>query len=343
MWKIIGWAIWGIVALLSLWGVFNNRNKIKSGHNFNFATGMVIFFMWIIAVLFLVFDWNKIHILWLLTVMLFPIPFLVLEKIPLLSPFFIFTTEIFWSIALIGINIEPSEENENEEESDEENLNMEQDPLERYKRIREVGRSLTEKMMKHIPKFATMKAAKDLNLVGPKGFLVFDSESETSFLIDRCFHDIQWDGKNLIDHFLESEDYKKITEEEQAIVQGMATAYYSLFEIIDVNPSEGTLELYDLLDSKTYTITDINSSRTTSKRYILAGRIQQIEGMYMTTGTICPFLTEHKQNLLDGLEQKRVSGRRKPKKIQRSDYSAYFFKKYKRTEEIRFMTVDEME
>jgi hypothetical protein len=54
----------------------------------------------------------------------------------------------------------------------------------------------------------------------------------------------------------------------------------------------------------------------------------------MTTGAICPFNIEHKDNLLGGLEPKKIRGKRKAKKKPRSDYSAYFFRKYRRMEEI---------
>ena len=219
----------------------------------------------------------------------------------------------------------------------------EKDRLGRYKRIREVGRELTNQMMEHVPKFATMKAAKDLGLIGPKGILVFGSEEEAPFLMDRCFYDVQWGGKNLIDHFKESRDFQNLTQEEQAIVEGMTTAYYSLFEVLHVDPSQGILELSDLLDEGTYTITDINSSRTAQVGYLLAGRIKEVEGIYMTTGALCPFNIEHKANLLAGLEPKKIRGRKKTKKKPRSEYSAYFFRKYRRMEEIRFMSVDEIE
>lgn len=38
---------------------------IKAGQGFQMATGVQAIFFWIIVVLFLVFGWNKIHILWI--------------------------------------------------------------------------------------------------------------------------------------------------------------------------------------------------------------------------------------------------------------------------------------
>ena len=357
MWDIIGWVIWGILTFLGIWGIFVNRRHVKSGRDFNFTGGMVIVFEWIFIVLFLVFDWNKLHIVWSIPITIFSVPFLVTQKIPFLSHIFIWITRVFWATALMGAPArtyqerqiedreEEMEEEDNEEEDNEEEEYhvVEQSRLDRYKRIRALGRELTNQMMEHIPRFVTMQAAKSLDLVGPKGVLVFDSEAEATYLMDRCFYDIKWDGKNLIDHFRESPDYQRLTKEEQAIVEGMTTAYYSLFEVLRVDPSQGALEVRDLLGESTYTIIDINSSRTATTGYLLAGRIKQVEGIYMTTGAICPFYVEHKANLLAGLEPKRIRGRRKAKRIQRSDYSAYFFKKHRRIKEIQFMSMEEME
>lgn len=347
MWNLIGWIIWGILTLLGIWGIFINRRHVKSGGDFNFPGGMTIFFGWIVIFSFLVFDWNKLHLIWTFPITLLSVPFLVTQKIPFVSRVFILLTKAFWTMALLGVPLSSRQEEEIEEkeESGEEDDNpfMEKDRLGRYKRIRALGRELTDHMMEHVPKFATMKAAKDLGMVGPKGILVFDSEEEASFLMDRCFYDIQWDGKNLVDHFKESQDFQNLTQEEQAIVEGMTTAYYSLFEVLHVDSSQGILELSDLLDEGTYTITDINSSHTAQVGYLLAGRIKEVEGIYMTTGALCPFNVEHKANLLSGLEPKKIRGRKKVKKKPRSEYSAYFFKKYRRMEEIQFMSVDEME
>lgn len=312
---------------------------------------MTVFFGWICIVLFLVFDWNKLHIAWAFPIASLSVSFLVTRKVPFVSRVAILITKAFWTIALIGIplnsrreeEIEDGEEDRYADEHEEESSIIEKNRLGKYREIREVGRELTNQMMKHVPKFATMKAAKDLGLIGPKGILVFDSEEEVPFLMDRCFYDIQWDGKNLIDHFRESQNFQNLTQEEQAIIEGMETAYYSLFEVLHVDPSQSILELRDLLGEETYTITDINANRTAQVGYLLAGRIKEVEGIYMTTGALCPFNAEHKANLLGGLEPKKIRGRKKAKKRLRSEYSAYFFRKYRRMEEIRFMSVNEME
>lgn len=218
----------------------------------------------------------------------------------------------------------------------------ESERIKRYKRIRAVGKELTGQIGKHVPRFVLIKAARDLDMRGPKGVLVFDSEDEVSFLMDRCFYDIYWEGKNLIGHFIASDAYDQLTEEEHTIVQGMTTGYYSLFEILDTNRVEATVELGDVLGEGRYTIMDVNMSRTVRKGCLLACRIHQTAGIYMSTGTGCPFEPNQKEVLLEGLERKRRPATKSKKrgsaqKLQRSDYSAYFFKQYKRIGRIKFM------
>jgi hypothetical protein len=218
--------------------------------------------------------------------------------------------------------------------------------IEKYKRIRRVAQQLTDRLQKHLPKFALVRAAKDLDFMGPKGILTFDLEEETSFFIDRCFFDIYWEGKNLIGHFIESDDYEQLTAEEQLVVQGMTQTYYSLFENLEVNRSEATLKLVDLLGEETFTITDINMSQTASEGYIQATRISKKGDIYMTTGASCPFAPNQKEILIEGLRKrtKRVGKKRKSSQILKSsDYSAYFFRQYKRISKIRFSSVEGIE
>ena len=132
--------------------------------------------------------------------------------------------------------------------------------LEKYKRIREMGRELTEQIMDHMSRFVLTRAASDLNLWGRRNTLVFDSEEDTHFLMDRCFYDIYWEGKNLIGHYMESDAYEQLGEEERTVVQGMTNAYYSLFEILNAASREARLELDDLLGERTYTLMDVNLS-----------------------------------------------------------------------------------
>ncbi len=103
MWQIIGWIIWTILAFLAISFTFGCRTYAKSGKGFQWDTGVLTFFFWIIAIFFLFFGWNKLHILWIIPTALFTAQFLVLSGIPILSPIILFATKIFLSVILIGI------------------------------------------------------------------------------------------------------------------------------------------------------------------------------------------------------------------------------------------------
>ncbi len=103
MWQIIGWIIWVILAFLAVSCAFGCRTDAKSGRNFQLATGVQTFFFWVIATLFLVFGWNKLHILWVTPVAYFTAQFLVFGEIPILSPIVLFATRIFLFVVLIGV------------------------------------------------------------------------------------------------------------------------------------------------------------------------------------------------------------------------------------------------
>ena len=339
MWQIIGWIIWSLITFLGIAGIYYCRKSANSEQGLDFISSTYICCLWLISILFLVSDWNKLHIIWSAPIILFLIPTIIRKNVPVISSIMAYSIGAFLTVILAKTKANLLDEDMGREQTKKQM--MKHDFQKRYKRFCEINRKLIDKMMEHVPEFVMKKAAKDLNLTGPRGIILFDTEAETCFLGDRCLYDIPWIGKNVITHFMESEDYQLLAEDEKAVVQGMTQAYYSLFEVLSTEPSEGMLEFNDLLKPETYTITDYNLSRTAHPGDLLATRIRPAGDIYTTTGAVCPFRNEHKQNLLNGLEPKRIPGKKKPKKIPPSDYSVYFFRKYKRTEGMEYVVVDE--
>ena len=103
MWQIIGWIIWAVLAYYAVLFAFGCRRFAKSGQGFQLATGVLTFFFWVIAILFLIFRWNKLHILWVVPAAFFSAQFLVHGGIPILSPLVLFATRIFLFFILIGV------------------------------------------------------------------------------------------------------------------------------------------------------------------------------------------------------------------------------------------------
>ena len=103
MWQIIGWVVWVILAFLAVSFAWGCRSYAKSGQAFQWATAVQTFFWWLIAILFLIFEWNKLHILWIAPIAFFSAQFLVLGSVPILSPIILFATRMFLGIILIGV------------------------------------------------------------------------------------------------------------------------------------------------------------------------------------------------------------------------------------------------
>jgi hypothetical protein len=214
----------------------------------------------------------------------------------------------------------------------------ESDRVRKYKRIREVGRSLNGKIVKVIPKEVIDRTAREMRLM-VKGVLVFDSEGELDFLFDRIIYDVPWDSRTAIEHFEAESDFELSVEEED-ILKAMKEAYFSLFEVVGGVAGE-FLQLSDLLTDNQIELMELSLSNTASKELLLATRVISINDICLTTGTAYPFLPEHRDTLISGLEAKQTvrRSRRRPS-IRRMDYSdprnysLYFFRHYKRLDEL---------
>lgn len=104
MWEIIGWVIWGIIALLALYFTFGWRHSISEGESLSWAIGFQTLSFWVIAIVFLFAPWNKLHILWITPVAFIFAQFTTgIVRIPIISPIVLFLTDLFLRLILIGI------------------------------------------------------------------------------------------------------------------------------------------------------------------------------------------------------------------------------------------------
>ncbi len=101
--QIIGWIIWGIITLWAIILVLASRASAKLGQTLQPAAGATILFLWIIVVLFCLFDWNKLHILWLAPLSFFTAHFLAARRLPVLSPMISSISRFFLSVVFMGI------------------------------------------------------------------------------------------------------------------------------------------------------------------------------------------------------------------------------------------------
>ena len=159
------------------------------------------------------------------------------------------------------------------------------DLLGRYKRIREVRFRLNNLLVGTISKKTLEDCGRKLGFFR-RGRLVFGSEDEMSLLMDYCLYQPEPDGRNLVAKYLEKSP-PPADSDEMVALRAMTEAYYSLFQITDVERGVG-ITVQDLLRDETGFIVDIGFGSTAQRHLMVATRIIPVEGFLMTGGAALP-------------------------------------------------------
>jgi hypothetical protein len=157
--------------------------------------------------------------------------------------------------------------------------------IDRYKACRAAGRELNIALVKQLPKVAAPECGKKLGIV-KAGTLILNNDDEIAVLYDYCLYHYRRDGKNAVERYLENTPPKPDSTE-AALSQAMLGAYYSVFEILTIQPRQGA-SLRDLVSGETIDLLDISVSETGSPGIILAGRILPLADFNMSSGTLIP-------------------------------------------------------
>jgi hypothetical protein len=72
--------------------------------------------------------------------------------------------------------------------------------VDRYKRLRALGRDLNQRIVETIPREMIPRAADALGIL-QKGVLVFETEDSAGVLMDSCLYDWPVEGKSLVERF----------------------------------------------------------------------------------------------------------------------------------------------
>ncbi len=157
--------------------------------------------------------------------------------------------------------------------------------LDRYRRMREVRFRLNNLLVNAIPRKTLEECGRILGFFR-KGVLFFETEDETSLLMDYCIYSPGPDGRNLVAKHLEKSPPPPGSDE-MAALQGMTHAYYSLFQVVEVERGVG-VSVRDLLRRETGFIVDVGFGNTAQRHMIMATRIIPMEGFLMTGGAGLP-------------------------------------------------------
>jgi hypothetical protein len=163
-----------------------------------------------------------------------------------------------------------------------------------YHRLREVSRSLHNRLIKQIPKPVLTSSAERLGLLSPgpgrhgEEVLLLEDEYEISVLMDYCLYHGRagWNGRTVINHAL-AEAPPAAGSDALLLLQAMQEARFSVFAVDEAVPGIG-VQVRDLLRDEPLFVVDIGFSQTADPGLLLAGNVISLPGWSMTTGAMLP-------------------------------------------------------
>lgn len=157
--------------------------------------------------------------------------------------------------------------------------------LAEYKRLRQVGRTLSEAIV-HLVKKETMdRAGEDLGILH-HGTLYFDTEDVASVFMDYAIFAIRDTGKNAIDRYAAAHSFPPGSDEARWLHDRQATRY-TIFRVTEASPGFG-VEALDLLRDATIFVIDIGFSQSADPGVTFAGHIHPMDEFWVSTGASLP-------------------------------------------------------
>jgi hypothetical protein len=164
-------------------------------------------------------------------------------------------------------------------------MNDETQLLTRYRRLRRLGMAVNQTLVSRLSKDVLEEGARKLGILR-KGVMVFDSEDETSVLMDFCIHDVRRHGRTAAEQFLAESPYPPGSDE-AVYLESLKDAYYSVFAVESRQPGVH-VGLRDLVSGASCQIVDTGLSRTAETGFVLASRLIAPDNIPMTGGAALP-------------------------------------------------------
>jgi len=214
-----------------------------------------------------------------------------------------------------------------------------------YRRYRVDGKALNHKIMEAtLDRAAIQHAARALGMMGRDNMVIFDSEDETSVLMDFALYEYKARGKNAVERY--QEEIGGETEIERELLAAMVASSTSLFRVESVSRKTYSLSLGDLVnEDRTITLMDINFSQHVKPNYLLFLRPITLENFSMTSGIAFIFPRHLESELLKRWRGPQSRGSRHRRRRAQPTFAkryAIFFKLSKRQGiEVVYEDVDE--
>lgn len=157
--------------------------------------------------------------------------------------------------------------------------------LARYKHLRLVGRNLNNKLVQRLSKDVLFEGARKLGFLKGNTF-VFDTEDESSVLMDYCIYDVRRDGQNAFESYLISCSPDSESDE-LTCLQAMQRAIYSLYVVETVERGLG-VTMRDLRTDETHFVVDTGMGMSAKPELVFATRLLFHDRLVMTSGAGLP-------------------------------------------------------
>ncbi len=155
----------------------------------------------------------------------------------------------------------------------------------RYKHLRTTGRNLNQKLVRRLSKDVLHEGGRKLGIL-QRGTLVFNSEDETSILMDYCLYDVRREGRNAVEQYL-IDSAPDPESDEMVCLRAMQRAVYSLFVVESVMRGFG-VTIRDVLSDQTHGVVDMGFGSTAQPGLVFASRLLFHDGFAMTGGAALP-------------------------------------------------------
>jgi len=173
--------------------------------------------------------------------------------------------------------------------------------IKKYKEYRKIGMKLNHKIMDACLSRDVVMASAELLGILHGETLIFESEDESSVLMDFALNDYKVDNQNTVELYKDTIGWKNDIERE--LLDAHLASYTSLFKVISISKKESTLLLTDLLTKEDdIQLVDINFSRSAVPGILLFTRLIPLKDFNMTSGVSFAFPGYVEQHLLRGYE-----------------------------------------
>lgn len=202
-----------------------------------------------------------------------------------------------------------------------------EDKISRYREIRSIGMALNTKLFKAIDGIELRIAARSLGLL-KNGKLIIKNEADMDRFTDFLINDhIDQNGKTVVTKYLEQKA-NGLTKDEKIILDSLLLAKPSLYEVIEIDRSNSSITLTDILNEEPdYIVTDLGLSQSSILGKLLFTRLVCLEDIRFTSGAAMLFEGIHKNELL---EKRKLYAQKSPAKSESARQVAAFMKLHKK-------------